>query len=88
MALDEPGYVAILTINDPFQEAQIRSFLNAHGIPAEIRGEAIRKTHVITVDGIGAAQILVPREFEEEARELLARAERGELELADGADAI
>ena len=88
MTADAPEYVEILTVNSPFQEAQIKSFLNAHGIPVEIRGEAIRKTYGITVDGIGAARILVPREFEEAARDLMARAERGELELADGADAV
>ena len=79
-------YVGVATVHGPFEEAQICSFLRGNGIPARVRGEALRKTHAITVDGIGAAHVEVPAQFAEAARELIAMADRGELELADGAD--
>lgn len=78
------NYVSISTVHGPFEEAQICSFLQSNGIPARVRGEAIRKTHGITMNGIGAAEIEVPAQFAYEARQLLAMAERGDLELADG----
>jgi len=77
-------YVAVATVNGSVEEAQICSFLRGSGIPTKVRGEALRRTHGITVDGIGAAQIEVPAEFAEAARELIAMADRGELELEEG----
>lgn len=81
------GYVVVATVQGPIEEAQLCSFFQGHGIPTRVRGEALRKTHGITVDGIGAAQVEVPAQFAEAARELIAMADRGELELADGSDA-
>lgn len=80
------GYVRVATVHGPFEEAQICSFLQGNGIPVRVRGEALRRTHAITVDGIGAAQVEVPAQFAQAARELIAMADRGELELADDAD--
>ena len=79
-------YVGVATVHGPFEEAQLCSFLQGHGIPTIVRGEALRKTHGITVDGIGAADVEVPVEFAETARELIAMADRGELELEDDSD--
>jgi len=76
----------VATVNGVIEEAQLCSFLQGSGIPTQVRGEALRRTHSITVDGIGAAKIEVPAEFAEAARELIAAADRGELELADGSD--
>ena len=59
----------------------IKSFLAAHGIPAHLRGEAVRKTHGLTLDGLGDVAILVSSELAPRARDLLDRVERGELEL-------
>lgn len=79
-------YVAVATVQGLIEEAQICSFLRGSGIPTRVRGEALRKTHGITVDGIGAAEVEVPAEFAQAARELIAMADRGELELADDSD--
>ncbi len=79
----DADYVGVWTVYGPFDEEQVRSFLQAHGIPTKIRGEAIRRTHGITVDGIGAAEVEVPKRFADAARGLLAKAERGEFRLAD-----
>ena len=77
------GYVVISIVQGQFVEAQIKAFLEAHGIPCQLRGEALRVTHAISVDGIGAAEVLVPADRAEEARDLLARADRGELAIGD-----
>lgn len=75
------GYVVISIVQGQFAEAQIKAFLEAHDIPCELRGEALRVTHAISIDGIGAAEVLVPADRAEEARNLLGRAERGELAI-------
>ena len=79
-------YVVVATVHGPIEEAQVCSFLQGNGIPTKVRGEALRKTHGITVDGIGAAEVEVPAQFAQAARELIAMADRGELELADDSD--
>ena len=66
-----------------FDEGQIRAFLEANGIPTQVRGEALRMTHGLSVDGIGAVQVLVPHHLAEAARDLLEQAERGELRIED-----
>lgn len=71
------GYVVISIVQGQFVEAQTEAFLEAHGIPCELRGEA----HTIAVDGISAVEVLVPADRAEEARDLLGRAERGELAI-------
>lgn len=62
-------------------EAQVRIFLEAHGIPCAGRGEALRKTHGFILDGLGEVRIEVAAEHAEQALELLAAVERGELTL-------
>ncbi len=59
----------------------MRSFLEAHGIPTAVRGEALRKTHGFVLDGLGEVQIDVSPEHAEPARQLLAAVERGEMLL-------
>ncbi len=60
---------------------QIKALLEAHGIPCALRGEALRMTHGFTLDGLGVVRICVPPDFVEEARELLAHADAGDLRL-------
>ena len=79
-------YVGIATVHGPTEEGLICAFLESNGIPARTRGEAIRKIHGITVNGIGAAEIEVPARFADAARELLAKADRGELRIAEDFD--
>ena len=83
---DQDRYVVVSTVQGQFVEAQIKAFLEAYGIPCQLRGEALRVTHAISIDGIGAAEILVPAALANKARTLLAQAERGELALNDEAD--
>ena len=76
----DPGVVA--TVQGEFEEQQLRTFLDANGIPTVVRGEALRKTHAFVLDGLGAVQIMVAPEHEAIARDLIAKVESGELELA------
>jgi len=83
---DQDGYVVISTVQGQFVEAQIKAFLEAHDIPCHLRGESLRLTHAISIDGIGAAEVLVPTALADTARDLLARAERGELAIDETTD--
>jgi hypothetical protein len=60
---------------------QVRGFLEAAGITTAIRGESLRRTHGLTVDGLGAVEILVADEDVERARALLEKAEAGAFRL-------
>jgi hypothetical protein len=64
---------------------QVRAFLQAAGIETIERGEALRNTHGLTIDGIGAVEILVSEADVERARALLDAAEAGTFRLADDA---
>lgn len=76
-------YVVVSTVQGQFAEAQVRGFLEANGIPTQVRGETLRLTHGISIDGLGAVEILVPRDRADSARELLARADHGDFTIAD-----
>ena len=69
--------------NGEFEAQQIRAFLESRGIPSQLRGEALRNTHGLTLDGLGVVQIHVPADRVEEARALLRQADSGELSLDD-----
>ena len=83
---DQDPYVVVSTVQGQFVEAQIKAFLEAHDIPCQLRGESLRVTHAISIDGIGAAEVLVPATLADKARALLAQAERGELAIDETTD--
>jgi hypothetical protein len=63
------------------QAQQIQAFLEAAGIPSVLRGETLRKTYGLTLDGLGATEILVNESDEGRARALLAAADTGQFRL-------
>ena len=65
---------------------QVRSFLEAAGIPTSVRGEALRHTHGLTLNGLGSVEILVADSDAETARSLLRSAEAGRFRLEDPDD--
>ena len=67
------------------QAQQIRGFLAGAGIASELSGESLRKTHGLTVDGLGMVEVVVSSADEEQARALLASAEHGTFRLDDDA---
>ena len=79
-------FAVVTTVQGQFDEAQVRAFREANGIPTAVRGESLRHTHGFSIDGLGAVEILVAREHADAARRLLAEAERGELRIADDED--
>jgi hypothetical protein len=64
-----------------FEEDQIRAFLEAHGIPTEVRGEALRRTHGMVMDGLGRVEILVPADHLDDVREMLDQIRSGALAI-------
>jgi len=77
---------SVFTASGEMQAQQVRAFLEAAGIASEFRGETLRNTHGLTLDGLGMVEILVSESDEPRARGLLASAEDGAFRLADDAD--
>jgi len=80
---DAPGEVEILRTLGGVNADTIVAALRGNGIPARAHGEAIGRVYALTMDGLGEVSILVPAEYAEQAREVLAAAELGTLELSD-----
>lgn len=58
-------------------EAQIiRGLLESHGIDCTLRGETLRLTHSITVDGLAEVRILVRSEDAQKAKNIIASSNR------------
>jgi hypothetical protein len=74
---------SIFIANGEIHAHQVRAFLEAAGISSELRGESLRKTHGLTLDGLGTVEIVVAEVDEDRARALLASAEGGEFRLDD-----
>ncbi len=77
--------ICVFTASGEIQAQQIQGFLAAAGISSELRGESLRKTHGLTIDGLGMVEVVVSSEDEEQARALLASAEHGAFRLDDDA---
>ncbi len=77
----------VFVANGETHAQQVRAFLEANGIESIERGEALRHTHGLTIDGIGAVEILVADAEADRARELLAAAESGAFRLAEDEEA-
>jgi hypothetical protein len=63
--------------------SQVRAFLEAAGVTTIVRGESLRQTHGLTLDGLGAVEILVAGADVERALLLLEAAEAGQFRLGD-----
>lgn len=71
----------VYTTSGEIEAQQIRAFLQANDIPCIFLGESLRKTHGLTLDGLGRVEIHVPEEHVERARDLLSRLDAGEFAL-------
>ena len=76
----------VFVANGEVHGQQVRAFLEAAGITTVVRGESLRHTHGLTLDGLGAVEILVADSDLERARSLLDSAEAGQFRLAEDAD--
>ncbi len=73
----------VFVANGELHAQQVRAFLEAAGISTAVQGESLRFTHALTLDGLGAVQIVVANEDANRARTLLDSAEAGEFRLPD-----
>jgi len=76
----------VFVANGELLGQQVRAFLEAAGIATVVRGESLRHTHGLTLDGLGAVEIFVADTDVEQARSLLDSAEAGQFRLADDAE--
>jgi hypothetical protein len=76
----------VFVASGEMQAQQVRAFLEASGIETIERGESLRNTHALTIDGVGAVQILVSEADADRARTLLDAAEAGTFRLSDDAE--
>jgi hypothetical protein len=76
----------VMVANGEVQAQQVRAFLEAAGIQTAVRGESLRHTHGLTLNGLGAVEILVDDADAEQARSLLASVEAGQFRLGDDPD--
>jgi hypothetical protein len=83
-----PGeQVELLKVQGSINAEPILAALRANGIPAAIVGEAVGRVYGLTLNGLGVVTIVVPAEFEEEARALLAAGEQRRLEVTEEGEA-
>jgi hypothetical protein len=80
--MDRPPQ-CVFVANGEIDAQQVRGFLEEAGIQTVERGEALRDTFGLTLDGLGAVEILVADADVPWARSLLDSAEAGTFRLAD-----
>ena len=54
----DQGFETVYVAQGELEESQVRTFLAAHGITTWVRGEALRKTHGLTLDQLTNADFL------------------------------
>ncbi len=67
--------VEVLRAANEMEAQLIRGLLESHSIPCTLRGEALRLTHSITVDGLAEVKVLVRPDDLKKAREIIASAD-------------
>ncbi|MFI5143501.1 MAG: putative signal transducing protein [Thermoanaerobaculales bacterium] len=75
------GEIELLRVQGAINAEPILAALRANGIPCRSRGEALGSVYGLTLDGLGEVAILVPCEFEAQARDLITAGEQHELEI-------
>jgi hypothetical protein len=77
----------VYVANGDTEADQVRAFLEASGIATGVRGESLRRTHGLTLNGLGGVEILVADSDADQARALLSSADSGQFRLPDDASA-
>lgn len=65
------GPVTVYVTQGMLRAMVIRGALESAGIPVMLKYESLGQTLGMTIDGLGRVEIMVPAEWEKEARELL-----------------
>lgn len=63
--------VVVYTSQGMVAAEMIKNKLESAGIPALLKYESVGRVMGLTLDGLGEVKVLVPREREQEAREML-----------------
>ncbi len=71
--------VSVYTSSGPLAAEVIKGKLESAGIPAMLKYESVGRTMGLIIDGLGEVQVLVPKEREQEAREILAENSKGQV---------
>jgi hypothetical protein len=77
------GEVELLRLPSSASPEPVLAVLRANGIPARVPGAALANMWTIGIDGKGEVGIAVRKEYEEQARELLAAGELHQLEIRE-----
>lgn len=80
-----PQLQCVFVASGEIHAQQVRAFLEAAGIATIERGESLRNTHGLTLDGLGAVEILVDEADAARARSLLDSADAGAFRLGEDA---
>lgn len=81
---NQPTLVCI--VNGELEAQQVKAFLESNGIECTFLGESLRKTHGLTLDGLGRVEIHADEDDVVRAKELLKAADSGAFTLADEED--
>ena len=73
----DPELRCVFVANGDIHAQQVRAFLEAAGIHTAERGEALRHTHGLTLNGLGTVEIMVAESDADRASALLASADAG-----------
>jgi hypothetical protein len=68
---DEQDLVVVYISQGPLAAEVVRSKLASEGIPVMLRYQSVGRVLGLTVDGLGRVDVLVGREWEQTAREVL-----------------
>ena len=79
----EPNEVELIRVPGGIHAESIIAALHGRGIPAHSRGEIVGEIYGLTLDGLGEVTIVVPEEYLEDAKAVLAAGEHGDLLLGD-----
>lgn len=69
--MDKHELVVVYTTQGTLRAEMVKGRLESAGIPALLKYESAGRALGIIIDGLGEAKVLVPKEFEEKAREVL-----------------
>ncbi len=69
--MDKNELVVVYTSQGTLRAEMVKGRLESVGIPAMVKFESAGRTLGIIIDGLGEAKVLVPKEFEKQAREVL-----------------
>ncbi len=72
-----PEYVTVYTSMGPLGAEVVKGRLESAGIPALLKYESAGRVFGLTLDGLGQVEVLVSKEREQEARELIEMKDEG-----------